>query len=62
MKWVMLMVLFLAACSTVPVKNDSWYSMASLQYEETIWDAKDEQVKAIQQKRTEELHKKVMER
>ena len=62
MKWVMLMVLFLAACSAVPVKEDPWYSMASLRYEETIWDARDEQVRAIQRQHAEELQKQVSAR
>ena len=62
MKWVVLIMLFLAACSAVPVKDDPWYSMASLRYEETLWDARDEQVRAIQRQRTGDLQKQVSAR
>ena len=62
MKWVILMLLFLVACSSVPVKDDPWYGVTALQREEYIRYAKDEQVSAIQWQNTENLYKKVLER
>ena len=58
MKWVILMLLFLAACSSMPVKDDPWFSMTSFRHEEYIWNAKDEQVRAIQRQHTEDLYDK----
>ena len=62
MKRVMLIWLFLGACSSAPVDYDMRYSMAQSRYEEYIRYAQDEQVRAIQWERTEALHENVQER
>ena len=62
MKRVILMLLFLVACSSVPVKEDPWYGMTALRREAFICYAKDEQVRAIQRRNTENLYKAVVER